>query len=165
MKKTMKIVFLMMLVASLFLINIGTAADPVITTEPEEIVKQSTFTFMAEIDDNIESVWLFCQECDENTGICFPDTVQNLSMTFQDGKYQTPVTVTHERATYFKYTINVETDEGWIAYLEDTEIDFVEPQNGDGNGDEDDNGSPGFELITILIAIIIGVILLKRKRF
>jgi hypothetical protein len=168
MKKTWKIVFLMTLVMSLLMTNFVTAADPVVTTEPEDLVKQSTFTLMAEIDDeNILSVWLRVQECDASTGICFPDTVQNLSMAVQDSKYQTEVTITHERASYVQYTIYVETDEGWITYLEDKKIYLTEEQNGDGtgNGDDDDNGSPGFELITVFVAIIIGVILLNRKRY
>ena len=36
--------------------------------------------------------------------------------------------------------------------------------NGNGSGDNGGNGSPGFELILLLIAMFIGVILLKRKR-
>ena len=168
MKKTWKIVFLMTLVMSLLMTNFVTAADPVITTEPEDIVKQSTFTFIAELDDmDISSVWLKVQECDASTGVCFPETLQNISMTEQNNKYQTLVTITHERASYVQYTIYVETNEGWITYLEDTKINLTEGQNGDGtgNGDDDDNGSPGFELITVLAAIIIGVILLNRKRY
>lgn len=168
MKKTLKIVSLMMLIASLLLTNLAMAADPVVTTDPIEIEKQSKFTFMAEIDDkNISSVWLKIQECDASTGICFPGTLQNLSMIKQNSKYQTEVTITHERASYVQYTIFVETTEEWKTYLKDTKINLSEEQNGDGtgNGDNEDNGSPGFELITVLAAIIIGVILLNRKRF
>jgi hypothetical protein len=167
MKKTLKIVYLMTLVISLLMANLVYAAEPTVTTEPEEIVKQSTFTFTVELDDeDVTSVWLFIQECDASTGTCFPETIQNISMTEQDGKYQTPVTISHERASYIQYTINVETSEGWESYLKLTKIYLTEVQNGNGtdNGDNG-NGSPGFELITLLAAVVIGIILLRKKRF
>ncbi len=167
MRRTIKIIFFMMLVTSLFVANSVNAADPTITVDPDPPVAESTVTFTAELDDEgIIDVWLKVQECNANTGICFPDSLQNISMSEQDGKYIVSATLGHDDATYIQYTINVETSTGWIEYLKDTKINLSEKPNGNGttNGGGDDNGTPGFEIITLLFAVLVGVSLYKRKR-
>ena len=55
---------------------------------------------------------------------------------------------------------------GFSDELIGTELNDPLITNGNGNGDGGNggNGSPGFELIPLLIAIFIGILLLKRKR-
>jgi len=168
MRRTIKNVFFMMLVACLFMTNLVNAADPTVTVDPEAPIAESTVSFTAELDDeDVIGVWLKVQECNANSGICFPDSLQNISMTEQDSEYKASVTLSHDDATYIQYTIYVETSEGLLEYLKDTKINLSEQQNsnGTGNGGDDDNGTPGFEVISLLLAVLVGVSLLKRKRF
>ena len=168
MRRTIKTIFFMMLVACLFGANLVNAANPTVSVNPDPPVVQSEVTFTVEVDDqDVVGVWLKVQECNANTGICFPETLKNLSMSEQDGNYTVSTTLTHKDSTYIQYTIYVQNTSGWIEYLKDTKINLAEKPNGNGvtNGDGDSNGTPGFEVIFVLLAIIIGVTLYKRKRY
>jgi hypothetical protein len=143
-----------------------------ITFDPAVPIIRSTFTLTATItsEDTIESVYVTLSECDESLGICFPDSIQNLSMTHVEGTdtYQVAVTLSHADATYMTYQLSVKHGGTWDTYPE-SEVDLQEPQtDGTPNGDTNDNGSsgtPGFELVVFLLAIALGMIILKRKRF
>ena len=85
----------------------------------------------------------------------------------QDGKYETELTVLDEenRANHIQYIFKVNddgteyslTDDSWVANL-----DLPDP--GNGGTTNGDNNTPGFELLVLFIAIIIGIIVYKKKR-
>ena len=71
---------------------------------------------------------------------------------------------------YISYKFEID-DNGTEYNLEDDswEIDFaIEDDDDNGGttdgGDDEGSGSPGFEIITLLAAIVIGFLFLKRKR-
>lgn len=166
MKRTLKIVFLTTLVISLFMTSLANAAEPTVTVDPAAPEIQGEVTFTATLDDeNIVGVYMWVQECDAASGICYPDTEQNLTMEQTGGTYTATTDLIRTGVTYLQYTLNVETSEGWIMYLEKTKVNLTVDSNGSTNGGNGGgNGTPGFEIITLLAAVSIGVLLLRRKR-
>lgn len=165
MRKILKNVFFMTLVISLFMTNIVNAAEPTVTLDPASPTPKSTVTFTAEIDDEgVISVWLWTQECDARIGICYPDTIQNISMTEQtDGSYKVTAGLKRLDVTYLQYTLNVETSDGWKTYLELTKVNLSLDQNGDGSANGADK-TPGFELILVIASIVVALFIYTRKR-
>lgn len=151
------------------------SADPTvnsITTNPAEPKALSTFTVIADISgENIISVKVTISECTDGppSEQCFVAHSNLIMSQNDDGKYETEVTLTGTQASIdhvqYSFIINdngIEyppmTDKEWRTYLD------VDSDNGGTNGGEEDNGSPGFELIIILTAVFISLLLLKRKR-
>lgn len=166
MRRTIKNIFFLMLVSSIILTGLNVTANPTVTVDPETPEVQSTVTFTAELgDEDATSVRITIQECDANTGICFPDSLQNLSMTEQsDGSYEASATLTRDDATYIQYTLLVESSEGWTQYLEKTKVNLAEKPNGGDNGNGDNgNGIPGFTLILVVLAFVLIIMVYYRK--
>ena len=160
------------LLLGMFLVNATFAiAEPTVTLDPASPELQGEVTFTATVDDeNIVGVFLEIQECDANLGICYPDTQQNLTMLEQTNGsaiYTATATLIRTDVTYLQYTLNVETSEGWVKYLEKTKVNLTLDQddNGDTNGGTDNgSGTPGFEIILVMISLLVAVSLYKRKR-
>jgi len=107
-----------MLVASLFITSIVNADDPTVTLNPESPTAQSTVTFTADLgDENATNVWITIEECNGNTGVCYPDK-QNVSMeqVEETNVYEKDVTLIHDSATYITYLLEIETELGWQKY-------------------------------------------------
>lgn len=156
-------------ILGLCLMNTTVLAEPTVdsvSTEPTNPTHQAAITVTAAITgEDITSVKILVGECDSRTGVCFIWSTHDME---QNGNGDWVATATLEDTSgvsnYISYKFEIVdggtqynlTDESW-------EIDItIESDNGD-NGD-DDNGSPGFEIIVFLAAIAISVILLKRKR-
>ena len=159
---TATIVILSLCVSSAIVI-----AEPVVedvTISPEEPKVKDTVTITATItsEEDIDEVTLKIKECDEN--MCMQ--TESYQMEFEDGKYTYTDELTYAAATYFGYQFII------ISNGNETETEFVNvtlkpADNGGtngGNGGNGDGGIPGFELVPLLVAIIIGVLLLRRKR-
>ncbi|MBU0498252.1 MAG: hypothetical protein KKC68_07915 [Candidatus Thermoplasmatota archaeon] len=129
---------------------------------PLETIK---FTAVIESDTELDEVRIIVAECTE--GICYKDDF-NVSMSVNgDGAYIGDVTLTHDDTVYIKYHIEMLSDGMWYA-TEITEYNLTEkPSNGDNgnatNGDGDN--TPGFELISVLLAGAIIALVVGRKRF
>ena len=172
MKQTKKILITLFLIISLYSVAFATVAQPVVqdvTLDSEEPAPGSTITFNATITgpEPIDEVWLTVKEC--TAILCFADN-QNQTMGHIQGTdyYELEVTLIHDDATYINYLIDIKANDTWYQFHDFTNVTLKPesngepPQNGDnGNGS---NGTPGFETIAVLLAIGIGVVLLRRKR-
>lgn len=141
------------------------AVDPTLESfsiDPEEPAPLSDITVTADIGgEGITAVIVHIKECNKAQGVCFIQ--QNGTMTeLETGKFQAQFTLKEDKADYIQYyfdiTINGEEtrlDETWTIDL------LVDSNNNTSNGD---NGTPGFELIILIIAIGVGFILFRKKR-
>lgn len=162
-----KISILALIVLSFNIINNSVIAEPVVevTIEPSEPTPQSSVEATANIsfDDDIDEVWISYKECNPN--ICF--RLENISMTLLGDVYSKVLTLENELTTYFNYSLAILSNGTWYE-TDETKVNLkVDSSNGGANGgpsNEDEKGIPSFELILLLIAIIVGIILLKRKR-
>lgn len=158
----------------IFCLNVavaGVIAQPILenfSVSPEEAAPLSTITITAEISgDNISNVNLTVKECNWDAGICYSQQTVQMSEV-GTGSYQAGLTLQEDRATFLEYyfdiTINgVEerlSDESWLYNLT-LDTNGNDHVNSDGNGT---NGTPGFEVLSLLIAISIISILTRRKR-
>ena len=159
-----KILITMCVMISIFMSSATVLAeiDATIDIDPEIPKRKDTISFTADIttDETIQTVTLKVQEC--NVQVCFsPDIV---TMDKIGDTYTGEVTLSRSDTIYIQYWLEIETD----MQTNETEIIKVDldtsSTNGDTNRDSDSNGSPGFELIIVIIAIFIGVVLLNRKR-
>ena len=135
-----------------------------ISITPGSPSAQSTITISTTISgDTPTQVKVIIEECDARTGICFSD-LQNVSMSLvSEGNYQTSVTLKHEDATYINCTILAKINDTWIHSKNWKVLNLSENTN--ENGDSNDgNGTPGFELIFVLVAIGVSFIIIGRKR-
>jgi hypothetical protein len=158
----------------MYSLTISTAAEPTIvevTLEPEEPTPLSTITFTTTItsEDSLDDVRLIVKECNATLGICYPDE-QNVSMINAEGtnNYEKDVTLKHAGATYITYYFVIKSDDIWYKF---DPVDFnltIDSSNGSPNGGDGGDGSqgtPGFEVVTFLIAISFCALVFKRKRF
>ena len=164
-------IFVTMIVTLSIFMSIASADPSVgeITTDPASPTHQSTITVTATITgDDIESVTLTVSEC--KAGLCF--IYNDYTMTRNDdGDWVAEATLEdpNKVSTYIKYLFDV-VDNG-VEYPDITsdnwKVDLTIENGGSGNGGDGNgsNGLPGFEIITLLAAIIIGTILLRKKRF
>ena len=175
MKKTKQVLMTTSIIGLLLIAGgLLTAAQPTIeeiTVSPDEPEPKSEVTFIATItsEESLDQVNIIVRECRKVEGqeLCFVDSF-NESMSFFENTYRTVLTLKHDNATYIKYNLVIESNGTWYEY-DPIKLDLtVEPTNGDGNGDGNngngDNGTPGFEVIPFLIAVVIGVLLFRRKR-
>lgn len=162
-----KILTATIIILSLCLSSAISVAEPVVedvTISPVEPEVKDTVTITATItsEDEIDEVTLRIKECDEN--MCMP--TESYQMELEDGKYTYTDELTYAKATYFGYQFII-TCNGTETETEFTNVTLQPAENGEtngGNGGNGDGGIPGFELVPLLIAILIGVLLLRRKR-
>ena len=163
----------MMLVASLFMANLVNAAEPTVddfSTDPSSPTPKSTITVTATFTgDDISSVTVKIQECSSADGVCFINNDYEMSQN-QDGDWVATATLKDDsnRADYISYIFYV-TDSGVEYELQNSSwkllMDAEDGNGGNGgDGNSDGNGTPGFEVISLLLAVLVGVSLLKRKR-
>ena len=173
MKNKRTMLLIAFLIFSLYIAIVGTigAGKPTIvevTSEPDEPSALSTITFTAVItsEDDLEEVRLIVQECKES--LCFTNGFNESMALVDTDTYETTITLTHNDATYIKYHIKTKSDGTW--HKDDiTEFDLeIGTDNGNSNGNNNnENGNdktPGFEIISMMIAIAIGTLAFKRKR-
>jgi len=154
-----------------FLLSNVVSADPTVDsveTVPESPKPLSTFTVLATITgENIISVKVSISECaDGPPEVCYIPHM-NIPMTLNaDGKYEAEVTLTGTQESIdhvqYQFDINDDGEEYSVKDLK-TYLD-VQAGNGNTNGGGGDNGSPGFELVFVLVAVMIGVLLYRKKR-
>lgn len=139
-------------------INATTPIVGVITLEPAHPAPQSVVTFSVDISgDSISSVRIVLNECDKERGICHAPP-QNVSMSKKSGNtYEARVTLQWDDVTSITYHIELKSNGKWIEY--DAHTITLSTNQGSSN---DSNGSPGFEILTFLIAIICVVLLINR---
>ena len=166
--KNEKKIILCVILTSVFGASLCSAAAADLTfgeiaASPSSPAALSTVTFSIEISgDTPSDVRVTVEECNENTGICYPD-IQNISMSLDtDGKYKADVTLKHSDATYITCKVLAKTDGTWTS-SPDKKINLSEDTNGDTNGDGNNN-TPGFEVMLLLIAIGALILLIGRKR-
>jgi hypothetical protein len=133
---------------------------------PEKPKPQSDIQIQATIDlEDIENVYLLIQECDINTGICYERN--NLTLArLNENTFKTSYTLKEAKATYIQYDLIVKTNLGWETLIKENKIDLdISQSNGDNNGGNGDQDTPGFEAIGIFLGIIIMMLFMsKRKR-
>jgi hypothetical protein len=166
--KNEKKLILCVIITSIFGASLSSAAAADltfgnITASPSSPAALSTVTFSIDISGGTPSeVKVTVEECNENTGICYPD-VQNISMSLgTDGKYEADVTLKHNDATYITCQVVAKTNDTWIS-SSDKKILLSEDTNGDTNGDGNNN-TPGFEVMLLLVAIGALILFIGRKR-
>jgi hypothetical protein len=162
-----KIIILLIGMLFLGLCITTVTADPTvdeITTEPTKPTPLSTVKVIATITgENIISVKLTVAECDDES--CFlshPSIEMNMN---ENGKYEAELTLEDDknRANHIQYQFTINdngteyplTNENWKTYLN--------LQN-TGDGGSNGNDTTGFEILTLFIAIIIGIFIYKKKR-
>lgn len=156
-----------LLVANITVLNVSAVAaefDQIIL-DPTVPHPKDTVMFSTKIKgENITDVFLIVQECNANTGVCYPR--MNVSMTLdQSGEYETEVTLTHDDATYITYNVEVKDDTGWTASDSDKlNLDLTSPPNDNGSTNGNGNDTPGFEAITFLIGVCVTLILVLHSR-
>jgi PGF-CTERM protein len=133
-----------------------------IISSPAQPAPLSTVTLSITLSGETPSeVKIWVQECNERTGVCYPDT-QNVTMSLDSaGTYKTEITLTHADATYIDCQVWAKTDGIWSSSAK-KKITFSENANGSGGNGE--NQTPGFEAIVAMIALIASAIIVRRKR-
>ena len=142
-------------------------AEPTIQITPTKPEPESDVTFEVDLTgENVQNAYLWIQECNVNTGICYKN--DNISMTdTSDGIYETTYTLEHDDATYFQYSIIVNTGSGWSTFFKQTKVNLAEATNNNGNTNngDSDSGTPGFEFVALFMSVIfILLIMYRRKR-
>ncbi|HIH28341.1 MAG TPA: hypothetical protein HA260_00905 [Thermoplasmata archaeon] len=132
-----------------------------ITVSPSAPAALSTITISVPISGEAPSeVRVKVEECNGNTGICYPD-IQNVSMPLASSSiYRAEVTLKHSDATYITVTVIAKINGAWQESSQKKVNLSVTPDGNNG----DDNGSPGFELVVMVMAIGVSLILISRKR-
>jgi len=143
------------------------AIEPTIDLDPEEPTPQSTVIFTVIIPDSekLSNVRLILKECKEGD-ICFTDSF-NESMIEKDvNTFEAEITLKHDTATYIEYNVGYLENDVWNE-SDSEKLDLkIESNNGNSNsGNDNTNGTPGFEFIPFLAAILIGLLICRRKRF
>lgn len=132
--------------------------------EPEEPTPLSDVTVTATIeDDAITALYVTMQEC-TTAGVCYGwDT--NVSMTsVADNQYEGDFTLQHDDAGYFSLVFVINRDGEWEETTDyKIDLDLSGTSNGSDNGDG--SSTPGFEILLVLIASIIVLFSVKRKRY
>ena len=169
-----KILFLTMTALVISFLIPAVSSIPTIEIDPESPKPEGTVTITATMTDisDIQEVVVFVEECQGDS--CFRDTF-NETMTLTDtDTYQTQITLQQGSATEMKYRIGYKTSTDWIWYPENLDdlivVDLDTSTNGGENGNsepadgDDEQSTPGFEILTLLISIIILILILRRKR-
>lgn len=175
MRKNLKNVIIGMLVTVLCLSSFGmvTAAQPTvgeITVSPEEPTQLSEVTFSVEVTgDDIDQVRIKVEEC--NAVMCYSNLL-NESLENTEGNIWTgTATLIHDDTIVGHSWLVIESNGTWYDYKTDkttwsnfTVVPADEP-NGDTNSDDNTGGgTPGFELILVIVSIGIVLYIYTRKR-
>ena len=152
--------FFLGIIISLIIVCSVPGANPTvgdITLKPAHPAPQSDITFSVDITgDSISSVRIVLNECDKPKGICHAPP-QNVSMNKKSGNtYEAKVKLQWDDVTSITYHIELKCDGKWIEY-EDHSTTL-------STNSEDSNGSPGFEIIIFVIAMIFVILLLNRSK-
>ena len=168
-KRLRKLFLIFVFFAGIFLLNLGTIAigDPIvgeIILNPEKPKMQSDVTFTVDISgDSISSVRLVLNECNKPKKICHAPP-QNVSMNKVSGDtYQTVVTLQWDDVSSITYHIELISNGEWIEYEEFTTNLLIDSEGTSSSGDS--NGSPGFEIMVFLLAIVGVVLIFKKFKF
>ena len=142
-------------------------------TQPEQ---ETDVTYSVEISgDNIQEVWIEIEECtDPESDDYYCHSVYNVSTTEEDGTWTVTETLMYSD-THEAHCWPIVLDNGtWYSYKNDyskwtnftvTAAEEPDDNGGDVDGDGDDNGgTPGFELVLLMISIAIVFVLYNRKR-
>jgi hypothetical protein len=167
--KFRQIILITIFVIGVFLstVNIIVLAEPVvgdIILTPRNPAPQSDVTFSVDIDGNdVSSVKIIISECNKEIGICHAPP-QNVSMKkIGDNSYEAKVTLKHDDVTSITYHVEINSGGKWVKYDEYTTALSI--NSGDSDSIKNDsNGTPGFEIIVFLIAIIFVVTLFKKVK-
>jgi hypothetical protein len=158
--------FLAIILAVFYIPSTTAEATVEYTIDPEQPKPQSEVNIIAKItDDDITSVYLEMQECN-TAGTCFGwKTNVSMTPTGNTDEYEASITLEREDTKYFSLRLAIDKNGEWehtsTANYYDVTLDRS-TSNGDDNNS--DNNTPGFETILTIIAILSGVILIKRKR-
>ncbi len=141
-----------------------------ITIDPNEPTEFSDVTITCIINDLDEEddVYLWLEECNENIGICDPETINiSMSETSNQNEYSATATLKFDGATYFTYRFIVNDNGEWTTIKDDDNyhVDLSEKSTDNGtNGGSDNNDSPGFEIAILIAAIFTVIMIYKKKR-
>lgn len=127
---------------------------------PETPVAGSEITFSITLDNysKVDEVYLKYQECSDN--LCYDN--YNLSITGSDnGLYEKEVDLQKTEATYISYWVVINSNGSWFTSNE-VKID-LEPYS-DVDEEEKENGTPGFQMILLISALLISLFVIKRVR-
>lgn len=155
------------LLLGLYLSILGVSAEIAtvnqVTVEPEELTLFSTVTITADITgDDVSTVNLTVGECDDVACYKYHRVTTTKLPT---GEYQAEVTLTSSKATYIYCEFLITNSSGSFEQIKNDSWKFDLSIDADGaNGGADTNGSPGFELVLMLVSIIAVVFLIYRKR-
>jgi hypothetical protein len=146
-------------------VSIINGAEPIIgdiKLNPTNPAPQSVVTFSVDINgDSISSVRIIVFECNKEIGLCHAPP-QNISMNKVDeDTYEAEIKLLHDDVTSTTYHVEIESDGKWIVDEEYTTTLSIPSGDSDSNGNNS-NGSPGFETIFLLIAIISVGLFFKR---
>ena len=172
--------YLVSILSSLLLLTIPlSTADPIvsnITLDPTDPGPTETITFTATIENEEvpTNVYIIVQEC--NPDICYKDGYNESMALIDTNQYQGQVSLGRDDATYIKYHVEILSNGVWYASdIIPFNLTIEENGNGDTNGENGDDGTPnggngdngdstpGFELLTFLIAGVI-ILSIRRKR-
>ncbi|KYK27602.1 hypothetical protein AYK20_02420 [Thermoplasmatales archaeon SG8-52-1] len=164
MRKFGKYLFINLFCVCLILLSTGniTVADPIvenITLNPTNPTPQSDVTFSVDFSGNsISSVWIVVSECNKEKGICHAPP-QNVSLIKIDSNtYEKDVTLMWDDVTSITYKVVINSNNKWITFEDHTTV--LSTNSGSSN---ESNGSPGFEIMIFLIAIIGCILILKKN--
>jgi len=167
-KKSKLLLTIVMLVGLYLSIANTASADPTvnsITTDPEKPKPLSTFKVIADISgDNIIEIKVTASECDSDA--CYENHI-NLPMTLnEDGKYETEITLkgTKDSIDHVQYVFIINDDGTEYTISDNLKTNLDVSSDSGTNSNSGDNGSPGFELIFVIIAVMVGVLLYRKKR-
>jgi ABC-type Fe3+-hydroxamate transport system substrate-binding protein len=173
----MKTIFRICLLVCVFIsmLAISTAAEPVaeditITISPTAPAPLSTVTINATVSgEDIDEVFLKIKECKDT--FCYLS--ENYTMTeIAPGEYQVVVTLEYSDVNNIGYQLVINSNGTWYDFFTEDNIVYtwltITPSdggNGDGDGTGDGTGgTPGFELVLMLVSIAVIVFILQRKR-
>jgi hypothetical protein len=153
-------IFCISLILSTIVTIVG--ADPIvekITLTPKNPTPLSDVTFSVDFSGNtISSAWIVVSECNKEKGICHAPP-QNVSLIKIDSNtYENDVKLMWDDVTSITYKVVINSDNKWIAFEEHTTV--LSKNSGSSN---ESNGSPGFEIIIFLIAIIGCILIIKKN--
>lgn len=144
-----------------------TSAEAIVeyTTDPEEPKPQSEVKITAKITDvDITSVYLEMQECNI-AGTCFGwKTNVSMTPTGNTDEYEATINLEREDTKYFSLRLAIEKNGEWEQTSTANYYDVYLDRSSSNGDDTNSNNTPGFEIVLIFVAILIGVILIKRKR-
>jgi hypothetical protein len=181
MRKNLKNVLVMILVAGLFLTiaGIATADEPSvgkISISPQKPTRLSQVNFSVQITgDNIEEVRVKVEECvgDPSSPDYFCYTgLLNVSLSNAGGTWKGTGTLQYDNSDDGHCWLVVKSNGVWYDFKNDrtTWTNFtIVPANNNNNNNGTDGGSssnntPGFELILVIVSIAVALFIYKKKR-